>query len=296
MEKSPNNVSSLHPLFALGKEIEQRGMIVAEGVNKLPVYGEPFISPYFVIALNLAGSCYGEYDMKPFEFRSQDMAVLFPNHTLLAQGSSEDYRVTLIVVSGSFYEQMQHRLTYDKSQLFHSQVQIHLKDEQFQCISDAFNFLKSVNKLGISRRKEIIADVMDMLSFMVDEFWQQSNKSHASPSGKYGLTSHFSFNRFYECLVSHYQESREVRYYAQKLCLSPKYFGSIIKQETGISAGEWIARYVIIQAKTLLRHRTDLTIQQISIQLGFPDAASFSRYFKTNAGMTAKEYRDQVLK
>ena len=97
-------------------------------------------------------------------------------------------------------------------------------------------------------------------------------------------------------LVAHHCESREVRFYARLLCLSPKYFGTIIKQETGVSAGEWIARYVVIRAKTLLRHRPDLTIQQIYQRLGFTDAATFSRYFKATAGMSAKAYRELWLR
>ena len=98
-------------------------------------------------------------------------------------------------------------------------------------------------------------------------------------------------NRFQNAVVKHYQESREVKYYADLLCLSPKYFGSIIKEQTGISASAWISRYVIIQAKSLLRHNKHLNIQQISYQLGFADPAAFTRYFKANTGLSPKEYR-----
>ena len=101
------------------------------------------------------------------------------------------------------------------------------------------------------------------------------------------------FRRFQYAVVNHFHESREVQYYAELLCLSPKYFGSIIKEHTGVSASEWISRYVIIKAKSLLRHSQNLNIQQISYQLGFPDPAAFTRYFKANTGMSPKEYRAQ---
>lgn len=295
MEKNQNNVPSPHPMFALSEKIEQQGLVVIDEVNKLPVYDEPFVSPYLVLVLNYAGNCQGELDMQPYDFRFHDFAVIYPNHSLVAKVSSEDYCVTLVVVSNDFYKEMQQRITYGKSQIFQSQVQLHLADDQFQCVCDALRFLKSASTLNIKSRKEILADVMDMLSLMVDESWQESNKVITASSAKHNKASRSYFNRFYECLVNHYHESREVRYYAQQLCLSPKYFGSIILNETGISAGEWIARYVIMRAKTFLRHRPDLTIQQICHELGFSDAAAFSRYFKTNAGVTPKEYRDQVL-
>ena len=295
MEKNQNNVPSPHPLFALSKEIEQQGLVVIDGVTQLPVYGEPLVSPYLVLVLNHSGDSHGELDMQPYEFHPHDLAIIYPNHLLLAKDSSEDYCVTLVVVSNSFYKEMQQRITYGKSQIFQSQVQLHLSDEQFQCFSDALRFLKSASTLNIRSRKEILADVMDMLSLMADESWQESNKVLSTSSTKRHKSSRSYFSRFYESLVNHYHESREVRYYAQQLCLSPKYFGSIIIQETGISAGEWIARFVVMRAKAFLRHRPDLTIQQICHELGFSDAAAFSRYFKTNAGITPKEYRDQVL-
>ena len=154
-------------------------------------------------------------------------------------------------------------------------------------------YLLNHEKITISSAQEVIADILDLLSLLADEFRQKSMAQTAFRSSKNAAGSRSYFNSFYESLVNHFRESREVRYYARQLCLSPKYFGTIIKQETGVSAGDWIARYVIIRAKTLLRYRPDLTIQQVYQRLGFSDAASFSRYFKNNTGMTAKEYREQ---
>ena len=101
------------------------------------------------------------------------------------------------------------------------------------------------------------------------------------------------FYRFQNAVAKHFRESREVQFYANLLCLSPKYFGSVIKQQTGITAVEWISRYVIIQAKSWLRYRHDLSIQQVSYELGFSDPAAFARYFKANTGLTPKEFREQ---
>ena len=57
--------------------------------------------------------------------------------------------------------------------------------------------------------------------------------------------------------------SDEPFFYYEKLCLTPKYLTTVIKKESGVSAADWIERYVILQAQALLKS-TDLTIQQIS--------------------------------
>ena len=303
MAKGKTKTVPTHPVEALGREIEKRGMVVVDEVNRLPAYGEPYISNHLIIAINHEGVSHGEYDMQPVKFSRHDLSVIYPNHTILAKDSSDDYCVTLVIISNSFYEQLRYRLTYGNSMVFHSQPTFHLSDEQFRCVCDTVRLLKSVSLMDFNRSKEVIASIIDMFSLMGDEFRRmsmedtdrQDGKALNHPGGN-GIAVRTYFNHFYECLVNHYRESREVRYYAHELSLSPKYFGFVIKQETGVSAGEWIARYVVIRAKTLLRYSPNLTIQQIASRLGFPDAATFTRYFKTNAGMPPKEYRENVQK
>ncbi|MDR2805936.1 MAG: helix-turn-helix domain-containing protein [Dysgonamonadaceae bacterium] len=79
--------------------------------------------------------------------------------------------------------------------------------------------------------------------------------------------------------------------YASKLCLTPKYFSKIIKDNSGISASEWIDNYIILEAKALLKS-TNITILQISDELNFPSQSFFGKYFKRVTGMSPKSYRE----
>lgn len=98
--------------------------------------------------------------------------------------------------------------------------------------------------------------------------------------------------RFHSAIAENYTKHREVKFYADLLCLSPKYFGTIVLQALGYSASELISRYVMVQAKHLLRHHRKITIQQISDRLGFSDQTAFARYFKRHSGQTPLEYRE----
>ena len=106
-------------------------------------------------------------------------------------------------------------------------------------------------------------------------------------------TSHQLSPQFNDAVIEHYRHSREVSFYARMFHLSPKYFSTLIKQETGISAGEWIDHYVVLQAKALLTRQRDLSIQQVAYQLGFNEQASFSRFFKKNTGLSPTEFREK---
>lgn len=284
-----------HPLELVEAEIEKQGIVVIEGVNRMPVYHEPYVSPHMVAVLNHQGYSKGEYDLRPVHFGPHDFSVVYPNHTISAEESSDDYLVTLVVISQQFFEEIKHRLTYGATPFFHSNPLFRLSDEQYACMLDIVKLLKSVSKVEIDRKKDILTDIIDVLSQLARSFRVKTEVGPPGLSGKESTTGRTYFYQFYDLLVEHYLESREVAFYANKLCVSPKYFGSIIKQETGIGAGQWIAWYTIIRAKALLRHRTDLSVQQISNLLNFPDASSFSRYFRQNSGMTAKDYREQYI-
>ena len=100
------------------------------------------------------------------------------------------------------------------------------------------------------------------------------------------------FNHFSELLAANFRTSREVNFYANLLYLSPKYFSNVIRQVTGFSAGHWIDEYVTAQAKRIMLTRSDITIQEISFRLGFPEPASFIHFFKRTTGITPKEFRN----
>ncbi|WP_235318114.1 helix-turn-helix domain-containing protein [Porphyromonas gulae] len=94
-------------------------------------------------------------------------------------------------------------------------------------------------------------------------------------------------------LVSeHHKEQHAVKFYADKLCLSPKHLALTIKSVMGQSASKVINSFIIQQAKSLLRY-TDKTVQEIGYELNFSTQSFFGKYFKQHTGMSPGEYRSQ---
>lgn len=98
------------------------------------------------------------------------------------------------------------------------------------------------------------------------------------------------FNKFLALVKLHHTCARGVKFYADKLCLTPNYLSGIIKEYTGKTASEWVNEYVILEAKIMLKN-FDLSISQISYQLNFPSQSSFGKYFKQQTGVGPKAYR-----
>jgi AraC family transcriptional activator of pobA len=81
-----------------------------------------------------------------------------------------------------------------------------------------------------------------------------------------------------------------VAYCAGELNLSAKYFGDLIKKETGQTAQEYVQMKVIEAAKQRI-FNGDKTVNEIAFELGFKYPQHFSRLFKQRVGQSPNEYR-----
>lgn len=106
--------------------------------------------------------------------------------------------------------------------------------------------------------------------------------------------------KFNALLHDYFRDKRQItmglptiQYCADKLCMSPNYFGDLVKKATGDTAGTHIREYVIQQAKNELA--TGATIAQVAYTLGFEYPQHLSRMFKKQTGMTPSEYCTQVF-
>ena len=93
-------------------------------------------------------------------------------------------------------------------------------------------------------------------------------------------------------MQKYYLQQKEVTFYADELCISPRYLTAITRKVTDESAKEIIDKHVILEIKVLLQS-TEMTIQEISNHLNFPNQSYLSRYFKRHTGKNPVDYRDK---
>lgn len=98
------------------------------------------------------------------------------------------------------------------------------------------------------------------------------------------------FDRFIFLVNQYSMQERQMSFYAQKMCLTERYLGTVVRQASGVTAKEWIDRSIIMRIQVELRH-TDKTVAQISEEFGFPNPSFFSKYFKRVTGVTTGQFR-----
>ena len=108
--------------------------------------------------------------------------------------------------------------------------------------------------------------------------------------------------RFQQVLIEYYEKGRQltdglpsVKYCASELCLSPGYFGDIVRGALGESPKDYIRGFIVMRAKNLLLGGQSIT--QVSDELGFEYPNHFTRLFKQLTGQTpSQSYAEQRKK
>jgi len=281
-----NMIQGTYTMDQIGKLVEEQGLAVFE-ITQMPVYNEPIVSPFVVIALNDSGWIRSEYDFEPDLFGKHDFTLLNPGHVMVALETSEDYHATLVIISKRLYAFLAEMFPDNYKYIHYYQTTFHLTDAQYEGIRSCLNTLKILSTLDHPFRDKLLVSQLDIMAHLTEVYCAENGFTPEAKTGTEQLLL-----RFHALIAENYCKNREVKFYADRLCLSPKYFGSVVRQALGYSAGELIARYVMVQAKFLLRVNRKLSIQQISDKMGFSDQTAFARYFKSHSGQTPQEYRE----
>lgn len=101
------------------------------------------------------------------------------------------------------------------------------------------------------------------------------------------------FIRLIQLIEKYYMQERGVEFYADKLCLSPKYLSAVSKSICGYTVQELVFKAIIRKSISLLKN-TQKDVQEISNEFGFPNASYFGTFFKKQMGMSPQQYRKNL--
>lgn len=261
-----------------------------EEKTEMPCKDGPIISSDMVICVNLSGTINFEYDLHQGMFQPHDISVLLPNHPFFPLSKSDDYHALLLFISYEFFIELRANVLVQSFLKYKKSPSFNLTDDQFECIVGAIRLLDKCEKTVGQVNRTLLIKQVEVIMNLIDIF---SLSSSAKPFNPVEYANERVFEKFYVSLTENFTKNREIKFYAKSCGLTPKYFSSVIKKETGIDAAKWISNFVILKAKTLLAYRDNLSIQQVSNELGFVDQTSFSRYFRHHTGVTPSDYRKE---
>lgn len=156
-----------------------------------------------------------------------------------------------------------------------------------------FTLLKRIYEDKHNKYRTIIATNI-LRSFMLDVYDKVLKKSPEASGSLAGSRKEEIYNMFIRLVHEHGTEHHDAAFYADKLCITSRYLSSVTCAVANESPKQKISSFLVQEIKILLTF-SELTLQQISDRLNFPDQSHMGRFFKQKTGLSPNEYRKKEM-
>lgn len=279
--------------FVIGETTGER---VKESRALLDTLRYPVCFDGYIFFFLMKGNLQIDLNLNTYQIKERSLLVLVPGNIIkLTSGpdaSMADVDLYFALVSRDFMSSIH----FDFNKVFQDTLRIWdnpciTLDTEHQAIArDYFTLARSVLLNCADNRKEALGSLLTSFIYMTLGQWTSQLKN-SDLQHKESTRIQLLSERFLALVTEYHNRERGVAFYADKLCITPKYLSKLIKQATGRSAPEWIDAYVILEAKNLLRY-SGKSIKEIVQDLNFPSQSVFYKYFKSHTGLTPSEYRN----
>lgn len=251
-------------------------------------YNNSYKTSYTSFILCLSGSSEIEIDSIRYTIKENTLLVMMPNQLVKYYEVSDNYRAHFIMISNKYFD------TRDN---FYKMMSLLIPLKNHPCADLNIVETELLKTYHVLLYKKISEGNNLFRNFTIQYLIQatfyevcQLLLKHIEIKKRNMPHKEEIFKQFLKLVETHHYKERDISFYAEKLCFTPKYLSSTIRDVTGKLAGDWIDNYVIIEAKALLIS-TNLTIQEICYELNFSTPSSFTRFFKRITGMSPRKFR-----
>ncbi|MCF2602250.1 AraC family transcriptional regulator [Parabacteroides distasonis] len=240
-----------------------------------------------IFALCVSGTLKASINLKEYTLQPGDLVTLIPGSIIQFCEETDAVQLSFIGFSSSFMEGVNLiQSTTDNVTTIYEHPVLPLDIKKTQQLND---FLKLLERIVMEEGKinpEIVKHILQGLMIGIGDLYRGKQWPNQTLTRSDEIQK-----KFLGLVMKHYTSNRQTSFYASHLSISPQHLCMIVKQKTGRSVSDIIADMVIMDAKSQLKS-TDLTIQEISYSLNFPNVSFFGKYFKRYVGVSPQKFRN----
>lgn len=299
-----NTVSGKNDAFAFPKngiseeeyrlrleQLTDKDIAVFDELGSVPV--ENVHAEAYVAVLCLGGRASCTMEGVEYQIGKNDLILAHPNQFVQNAMVSYDFKCHGLLMSPTYFESvfLLGGNIWEASLIIREQPLLHLDEQKVAEMLLDFDVLK--RKLSATHLPHYEQIVKLMLQSFVFEFYDNLSPmlQQQAPSRNY-TSAEVIFKRFLSLASAESPRRREVAYYANKLCITPKYLSSVCKKQADKTASEIINGITLNYIKNMLLS-SDKTIKEIANDTGFDNLSFFGKYVKRELGVSPREYRQK---
>lgn len=270
------------------ENISEEDIIVFDHIDMLPDY-ENFQTEFYIILICLGGKASCQMGERTYEIRRGDLFLSHPRQFVENAMASMDFKCQGLVVSPNYLESiflLGGNMWNAKFAIAECPV-VHLSDEELNLAVANNNFIR--DKLAAPRMPHSKEMFKHLLQSLIYEFYDCL--APKLPDYPHSYTSAESlFGRFMDMATTETPRRREVKHYADRLCVTPKYLSAVCKQSSGSTASAILNKLTVDYIKRELR-ASDRSVKEIAAAAGFDNLSFFGKYVRRELGVSPREYR-----
>lgn len=241
-----------------------------------------------IFVLCMSGEVEASVNLNRFSVKANDVIALAPGTIIQIHNIEGDLQIYFLGFSSQYIEQAgQSHSILNVIYLTLGRPVISLRPEGAHMMEQYLNMLIGMYEhLPEKIRKEISPNLYADIHKGISILYQSKSPDKTSLSKSEQICRNFT-----QLVMQHYNQTRNVAWYAEKLGITHAHLCTTVKQVTGKTCVDIISSMVIMDAKSQLKS-THLSVQDIADSLNFANMSFFGKYFKRYVGMSPLEYRN----
>ena len=228
----------------------------------------------------LKGNLEAEINLKRYNIKENSLIISTPGNISRVYKADEKESIHFIAVAAS--SEFMTNIRYDLARLFNESMSvlnnpcISLNDDECEIYKGYFSLAEKLYRSGMPNTDDALKFLVSSVFCMLGTMWSDRISQARQLPRTHSARSKLVFEEFLSLVREHHNEERNVTYYADRLCFTPKYLSKLIKEVSGQSAPQWIDSFVILEAKNMLKY-SDIPIKEIAQRLKFSSTAAFHK-------------------
>lgn len=258
----------------------------------LPLDGNAIRTDMFVLLVCVRGKVCLDINTVEYTLMPNVMLVCRPNDIIENCMLSPDFKGGMLCLSQSgFLAQLADSNLWDRAFHLDDNRMLSIGEDKARLLQLYGELLQLKIKMTPSHlNREILLSIVNAVLYevlgCVDCTAMPANKG---PQRRQEIL----FRKFLKLLSGSRVKDRHVAWYADKLCVTPKYLSAVCRRECGRTAVELVNEYVLNDIRFWLRH-SDRSVKEIADALGFPNISFFGKYCRTHLGASPTKLKKRL--
>lgn len=267
----------------------ENDILLSDKLSKNTLATSPRRMTFILIALCTEGEASFTIDTQERIAHKNDVIIISDRHVVDDFQGTDDVKGIAMMLSVNFFYEIVRNVS-DISLLFQFSREhpvVTLSDKEVELFKSYYYLLKDkISETSNHFRRDIARTlILAMFYDLSNVIYRVQQASHEKQTRADAI-----FTKFIKMLECNFKQERRVGWYAEQLCITPKYLSETVKAVSKRTPNEWIDNYVTLEARVLLK-TSSKSIKEIALELNFPNQSFLGKFFKEHVGMSPSAYR-----